>query len=878
MTGSGSPFVRAAEVYRSAGWLGTIPLRDPEGGRTPIKWPPPREWTGYGAPYPKDNDVRQWVGEDIGFEYWSNIALRMPQGDLEVVAIDVDAYKGGGDTLAKLEERLGPLPRTYMSSARFETDPVGGHYFYRVPHIENYVGEAGPGIDVLNHHHRYALVWPSVNPDVPGGPVYRWRDPIGRTLPEGEVPRPADLTPLPEAWVHHLTSQRVRIQAATMSLAETDEWLARCRRPTDEYPMCGIIRRGTEAAIRTLKDPKATRHATARDWTRAIAGFGGEGHVGAPEALDELRQAFVKVLSTPGQGGGRVVPPTLAGIEYDSMAIGATRIAAAQNPKPRIGCECPSYVGLTSFRPTDAPPRPEGAEGYTPSTLGPSLDLDKPGVHTGSERAPVDPVTGSLPVESMPPLEGVKRTPGEYGQNDDEMALCYVDWFRDEVRYVADGNVGWLFRQGSTWRQDIEGRHREIARRLFRMIPENDVWRKYRKATLTSAGVSGVLNLAKTDERLVTRITHLDRNPWALNTPGGVVDLKTGELRQARADEMHTRVTAVTPKEDPEAVRPWLNFLNRVFAGNAELIAYVQRLCGMALVGHSDEAILPFLFGTGRNGKNVLVEVLAYVLSVDDVSGYARMAGSNFLMARNHEPHPTDLASLMGRRVVICSEVNKGAKFDEERVKALTGNAIVNARKMRTDEFTFPAVHTLFMLGNNYPEVTAGGPSFWERVRIIPFDVFIPKEERIKGLAKQLAAGETGAAVLAWFIDGAVAYAKNGLDPTPSAVMAATEEYADDQNHLARFVEDRLTLGGGTSCQELNTAVFAEYEQWCRQNRIRPEVMHKSNWLARALKAEMGITTVPRNSKTYYVGVSLTVGRGPDAPRNVQSDLLEPDN
>ncbi len=866
-----SPYVRAAQLYREAGWLGTLPL-----GREK-KWPPPAGWTGYGAAYPTDQNVRQWVGEDIGFDLGQNIALRMngdPTG-WDIFALDVDAYKGGHETMLALIEKLGPLPLTYSSSARFDDDPHSGHYFFRTPHIVSYIGEAaeGPGVEILNHHHRYSMTWPSVNPDA-GGRVVRWRDPIGALMPEGHVPSVLDLAEAPDPWRAWVTSHRERVIAATLTLAETDRWLGSCRTPSNDYPMCGVIRRGLDKAKRDLLDPKAgSRHAVARDWSRALIGSGGEGHVGAAEAVEELRATFIRTLSTPGQGGGRVLDPADAKAEFDSLAYGAIRIAAGQNSTPRIGCECPNWVGLTDFRPTPGAV-PAGSTKTDPDTERdplPALVLDKDGVETQGGRAPIDPVGGGPSDDAMPPVEGVKLAPSQYGQTSDDMARCYVAVYREDVRYVAitEGAGSWLVRQGSTWHTDIKGRHRELARRLFRMIPESDEWRRFRKGMLTSEGISGAMNLARYDDQIVTDVTALDRDPWALNTPGGVVDLRTGELRPARPSEMHTRVTACTPKEDLVQLQPWLAYLNRVFAGNAELISYVQRVLGMAIVGHSDEAVLPFLFGTGRNGKNVLIEVLAYVMSVDKVTGYAHMAGSNFLMARNHEPHPTDLASLMGRRVVICSEVNKGAKFDEERVKALTGNAIVTARKMRTDEFSFPAVHTLFLLGNHYPEVSAGGPSFWERVRILPFNVFIPPAERVKGLAKKLAT-ENGPAILAWLIEGAVAYAKNGLDPTPEAVLAATEEYADDQNHLANFVTDRLVIGGGEDCVMSTTDMYAEYEAWCRMTHVRPENMHKPTWLGRVLKAEHGIQTKKSNSKTFYVNVSSTVSRSDQKPRDVR--------
>lgn len=183
-------YATAALIYYEGGWRGVLPL---PAGR---KKSPPTGWTGHGAPYPSRADIQAWTEDRPA----GNVALRMPP---DVVGIDVDAYgqKPGGQSFAALEARLGPLPPTWTSTAR--TDEVSGIRFFRVPPGTRLRERAaGPGIELIHAGHRYAVVWPSTNPDAGGAP-YVWIGPTG-TRGVG-APRVHDLPELPTAWLEHLS-------------------------------------------------------------------------------------------------------------------------------------------------------------------------------------------------------------------------------------------------------------------------------------------------------------------------------------------------------------------------------------------------------------------------------------------------------------------------------------------------------------------------------------------------------------------------------------------------------------------------------------------------------------------------------------------------
>lgn len=212
------PFARAAQIYRSAGWQGVLPI-----GRAPgKKSPPPGTFTGHGKPDPSGADLQTWLdGPEAAF----NIGLRLPAG---VLGLDVDAYPGkcGGESLAALVATHGPLPPTWVTSAR--TDGVSGIRLYRVPteidgHEINWPGEAGKHIELIQHGHRYAIVWPSTNPEADGA-TYEWRYSLGGGRCSSGAPAPDTLEWLPEAWIRGLMLPYARTDKATLGSADLAAW------------------------------------------------------------------------------------------------------------------------------------------------------------------------------------------------------------------------------------------------------------------------------------------------------------------------------------------------------------------------------------------------------------------------------------------------------------------------------------------------------------------------------------------------------------------------------------------------------------------------------------------------------------------------------
>ncbi|WP_256790141.1 phage/plasmid primase, P4 family [Frankia sp. AvcI1] len=381
---------------------------------------------------------------------------------------------------------------------------------------------------------------------------------------------------------------------------------------------------------------------------------------------------------------------------------------------------------------------------------------------------------------------------------DDANANRLIEAYQPVIRRVSDMGSWWRWTE-QRWDRDYDDAFvREAAKKLARELPQDDRdTALHKRISMSSAGLSSAIRVAQSDPRITVLARDMDGHPELLNTANGVLNLRTGALGPHDPALMLTRATPGPVDLGGEHPR-WDAFLDETFGGDSELIAYVRRLCGLALLGDVRDHILPLLYGSGANGKGVLLLVLQGLLGVADTGGYAVSAPDGFLMTSTGSAHPTEIARLRGARLVVCSEQTSGRRFDEARVKRLTGGDLLTGRFMRGDFFDFPPSHLVVVATNHLPEVREGGPSFWRRVRLIPFDHVVPPDRRDPELHARLLDLE-GAAILGWMARGAQEVIHRGLGE-PARVMAATDDYRVSEDTLASFVRDECTIGPNWWC------------------------------------------------------------------------------
>ncbi|MBA3481852.1 MAG: PriCT-2 domain-containing protein [Pirellulales bacterium] len=392
----------------------------------------------------------------------------------------------------------------------------------------------------------------------------------------------------------------------------------------------------------------------------------------------------------------------------------------------------------------------------------------------------------------------------------------------DRVRYVHRWDKFFVF-NGRRWKEDTSGEVMRLAKRtaddIYREtseIPNPDKQKAlaaWAKASHSRSRLEAMIELAKSELPIPVSHESLDSHPYLLNCENGTVDLRTGQLRPHDPGDLLTKTTGVEYPDNPgvEAVL-WQGFLNAIFAGDVDLIRFLQRLMGSALTGEVVEHLLPIFHGNGANGKSVLIETVMAALG-----DYAMKAPAGLLMASRGERHPTELADLHGKRLVAITESGEGQRLDERMVKEVTGGDTIRARRMREDFWQFKPSHLAVLVTNHKPVVRGVDYGIWRRLRLVPFDVTIAEADQDKRLPSKLRAELP--AILRWMVEGCLAWQRDGLQ-APAQVMAATEGYRAESDTFARwFIE---TIREDPSGEIRALAAFRSYTTWCTDASERP--------------------------------------------------------
>ena len=384
---------------------------------------------------------------------------------------------------------------------------------------------------------------------------------------------------------------------------------------------------------------------------------------------------------------------------------------------------------------------------------------------------------------------------------EDALALAFTRRYHRDWRYVATWGR-WLVWDGNRWRTEDTLAATDLIRSVCRHAAVRAENPKVAAKLASASTVGGVERLSRADRRHAATTEEWDADPWLLNTPGGVVDLKTGRQRpHDRADRM-TKITTATPGGDCPI---WRQFLDEVTGGDKELQSYLQRMVGYALTGSTREHALFFLYGTGANGKSVFVNTLATILG-----DYATNAPMDTFMETRTDRHPTDMAGLRGARFVAAIETEQGRRWAESKVKNLTGGDKISARFMRQDFFEFFPQFKLFVAGNHKPAIRNIDEAMKRRLHLIPFTITVPPERRDKHLQQKLLAERDG--ILAWAVQGCLDWQRLGrLDP-PQRVVEATEEYFEAEDALGRWLEECCVRE--PNAKSLTAELFTDWKQW----------------------------------------------------------------
>lgn len=802
-------------AYAQAGWPCILPV-PPE-----TKTPPPVGFTGAEGRDTDPLDLVSWVGPHLPGCVTSgkdrcdrhdragySIALRMPDG---IIGIDVDSYlkgevtKRGAETLAACIARWGPLPATWTSTAR---DPHGPSriYFFRAPagrYATKLVGDGTSDVEVIQRHHRYAVVWPSPHKDAGG--IYRWYDPAGVAV--DAPPKPEELAELPPAWVAGLAEGATEQGAAAADTGSGQVLLEQLLE--DWRPECADITSARlTAAAELAKADAGSRHDTMTARVHHLVQLAASGHTGVAYAVEELRNAWAALTAGEDRAD-----------ELERMLLTSARKAVTVVGLHQVTRDpCLLIQGFAVPPAAPADDRPD--------------DPDRP---------PEDQIEGIEPGRWYSVREAIGTHAFDPNAGlDQSLAEAVLLRMYPALRYAYDSG-SWLLKVPDRWEERKDLAAWAVAQ-LAPLMPVGDPtaekgseqhMRAANRARLM--GTPGAKAVAAKIDALLKGGTHpaslrlgaLDSDPeilWAGGMPYSLRRSHDGPTLAALDPATpHLHTAQVTPEKRPTPL--WDAFTAAVWPDPA-VRRWALRVLAISFTGYSDRA-LPVLLGETGRGKTQVVHLLMSVLGT-----YAHAANAKLLAAGTNE-HDTIVFALKGRRLSFIDEAPGETKTGQERLKQLTGGGELEARQMNRDPITFRPTHTLVLTANDEPLLT--DPAVRSRVRLLPCDgdpELVRRTRAAIGHVSSAAWRTEAPGVLALMMAEAAAWLG---DPSTGLVAAApdhvrylAEHIGAEQDPVAVWVaEETEPFEAGTPSRELYQAFTAS----CLRNNVRrDQIPSETKW------------------------------------------------
>jgi putative DNA primase/helicase len=407
-------------------------------------------------------------------------------------------------------------------------------------------------------------------------------------------------------------------------------------------------------------------------------------------------------------------------------------------------------------------------------------------------------------------------SPGHRTLDDIGNAERLIDRYGENLRYCHKWKE-WLIWDGKRFACDENDKIIEFAKVTVREIHteaarETDDNRrtsigKHANRSQSIKAINSLISLAKSCDGIPVSPLELNVNEWLYNVNNGTLDLKTGCLLPHERSHLITKIAPVV--YDPNATCPkWEAFLDKIMAGDQEMVAFLHRMIGYTLTGSTSEQCLFFLYGQGANGKSTFLEVIRALLGE-----YARQADFSTFIQRKSDAVRNDIAALEGARMVTAVEVEDGKQFAESLVKQMTGGDTVTARFLFKENFEFKPQGKIWLAANHKPQIKGTEHAIWRRIHLIPFEVQIPETERIPDYAEELKTELPGILNLA--LAGCLDWQKNGIQ-LPKKVKDATAAYRAEMDNLEQFIKESCSLNPTANCT--STSLYSAYRQWCDDN------------------------------------------------------------
>jgi putative DNA primase/helicase len=440
-----------------------------------------------------------------------------------------------------------------------------------------------------------------------------------------------------------------------------------------------------------------------------------------------------------------------------------------------------------------------------------------------------------------------------YGDSDAMNAHALVAWTDGRIKYAP--GLGFYVWSGSVWERSEVKVRQEIHRMGAALVLAGKL-AESKGFTMTSR-IDALMTELRSVPSVYVTPQDFDARPDLLSFANGTVELRTGQLREHRKEDMLTYVLALDFDASARCPR-WEGFLSEIFPDDADLVPYMQRLIGYGVTGYTDEQCFAVLWGKGANGKSVLTDTLSSVFGrVTKTTPFATFE------EKASGGIPNDIAALRGSRLVMASEGESGKPMSEAVLKRVTGKDMVSARFLRQEFFEFKPSFLLMLATNHKPKFRGQDDGLWRRVKMIPFKRFFAPHERDHDLDKKLLAEAQG--IAAWAVRGAALWFESGLSD-PGTITRATEEYKATSDALAGFYSADPEMPGVLIKDDASrvdgATAYTDYKEWCEAEGLPAREI----WTRRAFYGAMeerGIQRVRASKGMVLVGIRHAASAAP---------------
>ncbi len=405
-------------------------------------------------------------------------------------------------------------------------------------------------------------------------------------------------------------------------------------------------------------------------------------------------------------------------------------------------------------------------------------------------------------------------------------SIRFTQRFHEDLKVLKSG--GWLAWDGVRW---ASGEHeaQEYAKKVSGIVfdecmsatdavERRQLW-EWALKSQASQRISAVMQLARTDRRIVRDVNAFDTDLWGVTFQNGYVDLRTAQLSPHDKARLSTHVCPVDYDADADCPR-WDRFMREVCCDDLELVKFIQRAVGYSMTGLTTEHALLLLYGSGSNGKSTFLETLRLMLG-----DYSRNTAFDTFLSSRFKADKSEhvLSQLYGVRFVTAIEAEEGAKIAEALIKNVTGGDTITARALYEKYFDYSPQFKVWLAANHRPRVHGTDEGFWRRIHLIPFTAHFKDKEQQKDLRSVLTSELPG--IAAWAVRGCLEWrAIGGLKPPPS-VTGATKDYREGQDLLAQWLTDCCSVAPKETRSEFRVTAADAYKcfsAWCSQEGERP--------------------------------------------------------